>query len=178
MRRFYFRPLLDFADPFFPLQRRIVTPTWKIKVRSLPNESPYYESQQRNDPHSTFDKFFKENEPKNESEKEFLKKHFPEKVEEKFDPFKVLGVKNDATVDEVKEAYRNLAIKYHPKNDPSPDAEAKFAEIAKAYETIFESKKNRAYEDFGFGSFFEDFDKEINKTFAKTEETKPSKDTK
>lgn len=59
----------------------------------------------------------------------------------------------------MKEAYRSLALKYHPKNDTSAEAEANFAEVAKAYETIIDSKKNRGYEDFGFGSFFEDFEK-------------------
>jgi DnaJ-class molecular chaperone len=71
----------------------------------------------------------------------------------------VLGLKADATLDQVKEAYRSLALKHHPKNDSSAEAEAKFAEVAKAYETIIDSKKNRGYEDFGFGSFFEDFEK-------------------
>jgi len=54
-----------------------------------------------------------------------------------------LEINKDATVDQVKDAYRNLAIKYHPKNNTDPKAEEKFAEVAKAYETIIEGKKNR-----------------------------------
>jgi len=57
-------------------------------------------------------------------------------VEEKFDPYKVLEINNDASIDQVKEAYRKLALKYHPKNNTSPDAEARFAEVSKAYEAI------------------------------------------
>jgi curved DNA-binding protein CbpA len=54
-------------------------------------------------------------------------------VKEKYDPYKVLELKNDASIDKVKESYRKLAMKYHPKNNPSPEAEAKFAEVGKAY---------------------------------------------
>jgi hypothetical protein len=61
MRRFFFRPLFDFADPFFPLQRSFIAPTWRLRVRTQPTESLYDETQQSKDPHSTFDRFFKEN---------------------------------------------------------------------------------------------------------------------
>jgi molecular chaperone DnaJ len=61
------------------------------------------------------------------------------------DPFKVLEISKDATFDQVKDAYRKLSIKYHPKNNSSPEAEAKFAEISKAYQHIVESKDNKAY---------------------------------
>jgi DnaJ-class molecular chaperone len=50
-----------------------------------------------------------------------------------------------------------MALLNHPKNDPTPEAATRFAEAAKAYETIVDSRKNKTYEDFGFGSFFEDF---------------------
>lgn len=78
-------------------------------------------------------------------------------MEEKFDPYKVLEISKDASLEDVKEAYRKLAIKYHPKENSSPEAQAKFAEVSKAYSTITEPKKTRPYEDFGFNSFFEDF---------------------
>jgi len=57
-----------------------------------------------------FENFFNENGIKNENEKDFFKKHYPEKVEEPYDPFKVLGLEKDASQDQVKEAYRKLAI--------------------------------------------------------------------
>lgn len=50
-----------------------------------------------------------------------------------------------------------MALLNHPKNDPTPEAATRFAEIGKAYETIMEWKRNRTFEEFGFGSFFEDF---------------------
>lgn len=78
MRRFYFRPLFDFSDPFFSFPRRVATPTWSLRMRNLPIERQEVEqSQQKLDPHSTFERFFKEHDVKNESEKEFFKKHYP-----------------------------------------------------------------------------------------------------
>ena len=78
-----------------------------------------YEVEDKSDPHYLFDQFFKENEIRSEEEKEFFKKHYPETVEEKFDPYKVLEIKEDASMEEVKDAYRKQALKYHPKNDSS-----------------------------------------------------------
>jgi len=57
-------------------------------------------------------------------------------------------------VDQIKNAYRTLSIKYHPKNNSQPDAEAKFAELSKAYQTIMDSKTSKYYGDLGFKSFF------------------------
>lgn len=48
-------------------------------------------------------------------------------MEEKFDPYKVLEISKDASLEDVREAYRRLAIKYHPKENSSPEAQAKFA---------------------------------------------------
>ena len=62
------------------------------------------------------------------------------------DPYSVLGVSRDATEDEIKKAYRELARKYHPDNyQQNPDlaslAEEKMKEINEAYETIQSQKK-------------------------------------
>lgn len=73
------------------------------------------------------------------------------------DAYKVLEISKDATIDQIKDAYRKLSIKYHPKNNSTPEAEAKFAEVSKAYQHIVESKNNRDYGELGFNSFFEDF---------------------
>lgn len=94
---------------------------------------------QPRDPNEIFESFFNEN-GISENEKDFFKKHFPEKVQEKFDPYKVLEIDKNASEDQIKEAYRKLAIKYHPKNNTSPEAEAKFAELGRAYEEAITAK--------------------------------------
>ena len=65
----------------------------------------------------------------------------------------------------MKDAYRKLAIKFHPKNDSSPEAATKFAEIGKAYETILSGEKSKQLNNLGYRSFFDEFDKEINEKF-------------
>ena len=69
---------------------------------------------------------------------------------EKRDYYEVLGVKKDASEDEIKSAYRKLAKQYHP--DLHPDdaqAEAKFKEVNEAYETLSDSQKRAQYDQFG-----------------------------
>ncbi|MDR0957064.1 MAG: molecular chaperone DnaJ [Candidatus Nomurabacteria bacterium] len=65
---------------------------------------------------------------------------------EKRDYYEVLGVKKDASADEVKKAFRKLAVKYHP--DKGGD-EAKFKEINEAYEVLKDEKKRQRYDQFG-----------------------------
>ena len=56
-------------------------------------------------------------------------------------------------------------MKYHPKNDNSEEADAKFAEVAKAYENILEGAKNKQVKKYGFNSYFDEFEKEIDDMF-------------
>ena len=68
----------------------------------------------------------------------------------KSDPYEVLGVARNATAEEIKKAYRKLAIKYHPdKNPGDPTAEEKFKEAASAYEILSDPEKKARYDRFG-----------------------------
>lgn len=69
----------------------------------------------------------------------------------KRDYYEVLGVGKNATEDEIKKAYRKLAIKYHPDRNPDDaKAEEKFKEAAEAYDVLHDPQKRQAYDHFGF----------------------------
>ena len=71
----------------------------------------------------------------------------------KRDYYEVLGLAKNATPDEIKKAYRQMAIKYHPdKNPTNPEAENKFKEAAEAYEILSDSDKRAKYDRFGHQS--------------------------
>jgi molecular chaperone DnaJ len=72
----------------------------------------------------------------------------------KRDYYEVLGVKKEATEDEIRKAYRALAFKHHPdKNPGDKSAEEKFKELSEAYEVLSEPQKRAAYDRYGHDAF-------------------------
>lgn len=66
------------------------------------------------------------------------------------DYYEVLGVKRDADAKAIKDAFRELALRYHPDRNKAPDAEAKFKEIAEAYAVLSDPQKRSQYDAGGF----------------------------
>lgn len=69
----------------------------------------------------------------------------------KRDYYEVLGVQKDVAKEDIKRAYRKLAIQFHPdKNPGDKSAEEKFKEATEAYEVLGDDQKRQAYDQFGF----------------------------
>ncbi len=72
----------------------------------------------------------------------------------KEDFYKILGVEKNATAQEIKKAYRKLALKYHPDRNPNDKvAEEKFREVSEAYEVLSNEEKRAKYDQFGHEAF-------------------------
>jgi molecular chaperone DnaJ len=73
---------------------------------------------------------------------------------EKRDYYEVLGIARNATGEEVKRAYRKLAVKVHPdKNPDDPRAEERFKELGEAYDVLMDADRRAAYDRFGHAAF-------------------------
>ncbi|MDR1401916.1 MAG: molecular chaperone DnaJ [Puniceicoccales bacterium] len=74
----------------------------------------------------------------------------------KADYYDVLGIPRDASAEDIKKAYRRMAVKYHPDKNPGEKAKAaeeKFKEAAEAYEVLKDKNKRAAYDRYGHGAF-------------------------
>src|SRR5690606_37176985 len=65
------------------------------------------------------------------------------------DLYTVLGIPRDASSDDVKRAFRRLAMEYHPDRNKAPDAEAKFKQVNAAYEVLSHPEKRARYDRYG-----------------------------
>lgn len=86
------------------------------------------------DASATFEQFFNEHGILDESEEQFFNQHYPNPLNTYY---AVLGVPKNASLDDIKKAYRKLSIKYHPKSNPNDEeAHKKFVEVNEAYKAL------------------------------------------
>jgi DnaJ-class molecular chaperone len=69
------------------------------------------------------------------------------------DYYQILGVGKTATAQEIKSAYRKLALEYHPDRNKTKEAGEKFKEVTKAYEVLSNEEKRKSYDQFGHAAF-------------------------
>jgi DnaJ-class molecular chaperone len=78
---------------------------------------------------------------------------FPERSNMAKDYYEVLGINKNASADEIKRAYRKLALQYHPDRNKTSEAGVKFKEINQAYEVLSDTQKRQTYDQFGTAAF-------------------------
>ena len=65
------------------------------------------------------------------------------------DYYKILGISRGASEEDIKKAYKKMALKYHPDKNKSAGAEEKFKEIAEAYEVLSDPQKRQVFDQYG-----------------------------
>ncbi len=76
------------------------------------------------------------------------------------DYYEVLGVPRGAPKEKIKEAYRNLALQYHPDRNKSPEAEERFKEISEAYAVLSDDEKRKQYDAYGKEGVYQRYSQE------------------
>jgi len=76
------------------------------------------------------------------------------------DYYEVLGVQKGASKEQIKDAYRNLALQFHPDRNKAPEAEARFKEISEAYAVLSDDEKRRQYDAYGREGVYQRYSQE------------------
>jgi DnaJ-class molecular chaperone len=79
---------------------------------------------------------------------------------EKKSYYEILGIPKGSSKDEIKDAYRKLAMQYHPDRNKSPEAEEKFKEISEAYAVLSDDEKRRQFDNLGSTGFDQRYSRE------------------
>src|SRR5206468_2992451 len=79
---------------------------------------------------------------------------------DKRDYYDVLGVPKGANKDEIKAAYRKLALQFHPDRNKSPEATERFKEVSEAYAILSDDEKRNQYDQFGRAGIYERYNPE------------------
>jgi len=96
------------------------------------------------DAYSVFDRFYEDRGIHNEEEKLFFNKHYPNKRKSYYE---ILGVRRNAPMDEIKRAYKTLALKYHPRaNLGNKEAEEQFLAVSDAFTHLSDSNRRTIYD--------------------------------
>lgn len=96
----------------------------------------------------------------------------------KFKLYKTLGLSKDCTQDDIKKSYRKLALRNHPDKVPSDkrdEAERKFKQINKAYETLSDEEKRKLYDTYGEQSLDNNFNPNMNFNFGNSQQQQQQK---